>query len=77
MGNIQTPMKMKNELKMEQLNNLNLNVFQQTSFTEFWPIQINKNYCELQIDLLIYKIHYCLKTNLNKFCKSNQKYIFF
>ena len=58
------PMKVKDIPKFEKLNNLNVNVFELNG-TVLTPIHINKNYFQLQIDLLLYQNHYCLITKLH------------
>ena len=57
------PMKIKDIPKFENLNNLNVNVFELTK-TVLTPIHINTNYDQQQIDLLLYQNHYCLITKL-------------
>ena len=57
-------MKIKDIPKFENLNNLNVNVFELTK-TVLTPIHINTNYDQPQIDLLLYQNHYCLITKLH------------
>ena len=61
---LEFPMKVKDIPKFEKLNNLNVNVFELTR-TVLTPIQINKNYLQPQIDLLLFENHYCLITKLH------------
>ena len=58
------PMKVKDIPKFENLNNLNVNVFELTG-NVLTPIHVNKNYLQPQIDLLLYQNHYCLITKLH------------
>ena len=58
------PMRVKDIPKFERKNNLNINVFELINDT-LNPIQINTNYNEKQIDLLLYENHYCLITKLH------------
>ena len=63
------PMKVKDIPKFERLNKLNIrghgiNVFELTG-NVLTPIYINENYKQPQIDLLLYKNHYCLITKLH------------
>ena len=57
-------MKVKDIPKFENLNNLNINVFELTG-NVLTPIHVNKNYLQPQIDLLLYENHYCLITRLH------------
>ena len=57
-------MKIKDIPKFENLNNLNVNVFELTK-TVLTPIHINTNYDQPQIDLMLYQNHYCLITKLH------------
>ena len=59
---LEFPMKIKDIPKFENLNNLNVNVFELTK-TVLTPIHINKNYLQSQIDFLLFENHYCLITN--------------
>ena len=61
---LEFPMKVKDIPKFENLNNLNVNVFELTG-TVLTPIHINKNYLQPQIDLLLFEYHYCLITKLH------------
>ena len=61
---LEFPMKVKDIPKFENLNNLNVNVFELTGAV-LTPIHINKNYFQPQIDLLLYENHYCLITKLH------------
>ena len=61
---LEFPMKIKDIPKFENLNNLNVNVFELTK-TVLTPIHINKNYLQSQIDLLLFENHYCLITKLH------------
>ena len=66
---LEFPMKVKDIPKFENLNNLNVNVFELTGAV-LTPIHINKNYFQPQIDLLLYENHYCLITKLH--CLTNK-----
>ena len=62
-------MKVKDIPKFERLNKLNIrghgiNVFELTG-NVLTPIYINENYKQPQIDLMLYKNHYCLITKLH------------
>ena len=57
-------MKIKDIPKFENLNNLNINVFELTG-NVLKPIHVNKNYLQPQIDLLLYENHFCLITRLH------------
>ena len=66
---LEFPMKVKDIPKFERLNKLNIrgldiNVFELTGNVST-PIYINENYKQPQIDLLLYKNHYCLITKLH------------
>ena len=61
---IEFPMKVKDIPKFENLNNLNINVFELTG-NVLTPIHVNKKYLQPQIDLLLYQNHYCLITRLH------------
>ena len=61
---LEFPMKIKDIPKFENLNNLNVNIFELTK-TVLTPIHINTNYDQPQIDLLLYQNHYCLITKLH------------
>ena len=61
---LEFPMKIKDIPKFENLNNLNVNVFELTK-TVLTPIHINTNYDQPQIDLMLYQNHYCLITKLH------------
>ena len=61
---LEFPMKIKDIPKFENLNNLNVNVFELIK-TVLTPIHINKNYLQSQIDLLLFENHYCLITKLH------------
>ena len=61
---LEFPMKVKDIPKFENLNNLNINVFELTG-NVLTPIHVNKNYLQPQIDLLLYQNHYCLITKLH------------
>ena len=64
LNRLEIPMKIKDIPKLENLNNLNVNVFELTK-TVLTPIHINTNYDQPQIDLLLYQNHYCLITKLH------------
>ena len=64
LNGLEFPMKIKDIPKFENLNNLNVNVFELTK-TVLTPIHINTNYNQPQIDLLLYQNHYCLITKLH------------
>ena len=57
-------MKVKDIPKFENLNNLNINVFELTG-NVLPPIHVNKNYLQPQTDLLLYENDYCLITRLH------------
>ena len=57
-------MKIEDIPKFENLNSLNVNVFELTGAV-LTPIHINKNYLQSQIDLLLFENHYCLITKLH------------
>ena len=61
---LEFPMKVKDIPKFENLNNLNINVFELTG-NVLTPIHVNKNYLQPQIDLLLYQNHFCLITRLH------------
>ena len=61
---LEFPMKVKDIPKFENLNNLNINVFELTG-NVLTPIHFNKNYLQPQIDLLLNQNHYCLITRLH------------
>ena len=61
---LEFPMKVKDIPKFENLNNLNVSVFEITG-TVLTPNHINKNYLQPQIDLLLFENHYCLITKLH------------
>ena len=61
---LEFPMKVEDIPKFENLNNLNVNVFELTG-TVLAPFHNNKNYLEPQIDLLLFENHYCLITKLH------------
>ena len=61
---LEFPMKVKDIPKFENLNDLNVNVFELNG-TVLTPIHIIKNYLQPQIDLLLFENHYCLITKLH------------
>ena len=61
---LEFPMKVKDIPKFENLNNLNINVFELTG-NVLTPIHVTKKYLQPQIDLLLYENHYCLITRLH------------
>ena len=61
---LEFPMKIKDSPKFENLNNININVFELTG-NVFTPIHINTNYDQPQIDLLLFENPYCLFTKLH------------
>ena len=61
---LEIPKKVKDIPTFENLNSLNVNVFELTG-TVSTPIHINKNYPQPQIDLLLFENHYCLITKLH------------
>ena len=73
---LEFPMKVKDIPKFEKLNTqsafgkLNVNVFELNG-TVLTPIYINKNYLQPQIDLILYKNHYCLITKLHCLINKN------
>ena len=64
LNGLEFPMKIKDIPKFENLNNLNVNVFELTK-PVLTPIHTNTNYDQPQIDLLLYQNHYCLITKLH------------
>ena len=57
----------------DQLNNLNVNVFEFSKKDKYFlPEFINKGFYEEQIDLLLYKNHYCLLTKIQNFCRNKE-----
>ena len=65
---LEFPMKVKDIPKFENLNNLNVNVFElnaQLRGTVLKPIHFRKNYQQPRIDLLLFDNHYCLITKLH------------
>ena len=64
LNGLEFPTKVKDIPKFENLNNLNVNVFELTN-SVLTPIHINKNYLQSQIDLLLFENHYCLITKLH------------
>ena len=58
LNGLELPMKIKDIPKFENLNNLNVNVFELTGAV-LTPFHINKNYLQSQIDLLLFENHYC------------------
>ena len=61
---LEFPMKVEDIPKFENLNNLNINVFELTG-NVLPPIHVNKIYLQPQINLLLYQNHYCLITRLH------------
>ena len=66
---LEFPMKVKDHPKFENLNNLNVNVFELTGPVSA-SIHISKNYLQPQIDLLLFEKHFCLITKL--YCLINK-----
>ena len=64
LNGLEFPMKIKDIPKFENLDKLNVNVFELTGAV-LTPNLINKNYLHSQIDLLLFENHYCLITNLH------------
>ena len=64
LNGLEFPMKVKDFPKFENLNNLNVNVFELTGAV-LTPFHINKNYLQSQIDLLLFESHYCLITKMH------------
>ena len=64
---LEFPMKVKDIPKFENLNNLNVNVFElpNSKNSVLTPIHINTNYDQPQTDLLLFENHYCLITKLH------------
>ena len=58
---LEVPMKVKDIPKFENLNNLNITVFELTN-SVLTPIHTKKNYDQPQIELLLFENHYCLIT---------------
>ena len=67
---LELPMKVKDIPKFENLNNINVNVFELTR-TVLTPIHTNKNYLQPQTDLLLFENHYCLITKLHCLINKN------
>ena len=67
---LEFPMKVKDIPKFENLNNINVNVFELTK-TVLTPIHTNTNYDQPQIDLLLFENHFCLITKLHCLIKKN------
>ena len=67
---LEFPLKVKDIPKFENLNNLNVNVFELTG-PVLTPIHINKNYIQPQIDLLLFENHYCSITKLHCLIKKS------
>ena len=61
---LEIPMKIKDIPETENLNNLNIKVFELTN-SVLTPIHINTNYDQPQIDLLLFENHYSLITKLH------------
>ena len=57
------PMRINSVPKFEKQNGLNINVFELESDV-LSPVYINTENKKPQIDLLLYKNHYCLITNI-------------
>ena len=71
---LEFPMRIKDVPKFENLNNLNVNVFELTNSVRssaLTPIHINTNYDQPQIDLLLFENHYCLITKLHCLINKN------
>ena len=67
---LEFPMKVEDIPKFENLNKVNVSVFELTG-TVLAPIHNNKNYLEPQIDLLLFENHYCLITKLHCLMKKS------
>ena len=65
-------MKVKDFPKFENLNNLNVNVFELTN-SVLTPILINENYLQSQIELLLFENHYYLITKLHCLINKNSR----
>ena len=61
---LEIPMKIKETPKFENLNNLNVNLFELTN-SVLTPILNNKNYLQPQIELLLFENHICLLRKLH------------
>ena len=61
---LEFPMKVKDIPKLENLNNINVNVFELTR-TVLTPIHTNVNYDQPHIDLLLFENHFCLISKLH------------
>ena len=61
---LEFPMKVNDIPKFENLNSLNVNVFELTG-TVLTPLYINTIYDRPQIDLLLHETYYCLITKLH------------
>ena len=76
-GDIQFPMKIKDIPIFDRLNNLNIIVFELSDNGKTLSPKcdnINKNYFDEQIDLLLYENHYCLVNNLHNYCRNIEHY---
>ena len=74
-GDIQFPWKIIDIPTFERLNNLNINVLEiSANDKSLSPKNVNKNFYDEQIDLLLYENHYCLTTNSHNFCRNNEHY---
>ena len=72
---LEFPMSIVNIPKFEKQNGLNINVFELSEKKKnesLTPVYVNKNYSGKQIDLLLYKNHYCLITNLQRLLTDNR-----
>ena len=67
---LEFPMKVKDMPKFENLNNLNVNVFELNG-TVLTPIHTNTNYDQPQIDLLLFESQYCLIPKLHCLINKN------
>ena len=68
-------MKTKDIPLSEQLNELNINVFESSSDDKpLSPNYTNKSYYRAQIELRLYENHYFLITNLRNFCRKKENY---
>ena len=70
LNGLEFPTKVKDIPKFENLDNLNVNVFELTN-SVLTPIHINKDYLQPQIDLLLFENHNCLITKLHCLLKKD------
>ena len=64
---LEFPMRIKDISKFERLYNLNINIFEPNR-SVLSPVQINTNYTQSQIDLMLYENHYCPIIKFRLYC---------